>query len=82
MTWPCVKGEFDRINVDNGVLGNIFYLYTRGCTWSMKDDSQVAYVPDIEVRIKPVRSSICALFAKRKNRVTKSSKVFKVVMLC
>ncbi len=61
-----MKGESDRINVENGVLGKIFYLYTRGCTWSMKDDSQVAYVPDIEVGIKPVRSSICTLFAKDK----------------
>ena len=32
----------------------------------MKDDSQVAYVPDIEVRIEPIRSSICALLAKDK----------------
>lgn len=32
----------------------------------MKDNTQVAYVPDIEVRIKPVRSSIYALFTKDK----------------
>ncbi len=80
-----MKGESDRINVENGVLGKIFYLYTRGCTWSMKDDSQVAYVPDYRGRDQAsfiVRSS--ALFAKveMKDKVTKSSKVFKVVMSC
>lgn len=46
----------------------------------MKEDSQVAYIPDIEVRIKPIHSSICTLFVKDK-RERHIYKVFKVVLL-
>lgn len=42
----------------------------------MKDDSQVSYVPNIEVKIKPVRSLIYTLFAKDK-RERQIYKVFK-----
>lgn len=52
-----------------------YFIYTkRAALGNVKDDSQVAYIPDIEVRIKAIRSSVYTLITKDK----KERQVYKV----